>query len=277
MNFSVFGGCLIVSIIAFILFLILYGDEFLWVLKEIPNFFKTFFMAIAKSWRFAVQGVLINCKPIKPLKVKNKKAIDCKRKYVLNKIKEGEDLIDEDKAKEIELNTTMNSDQSTDIELQDQTDEFKESFVISKLYNKRRKLFKEEFGDDKGVFYINPKTNNPLVSTGYINEDEAEKACKILESELATKEQLITAYNKGVNWCSYGWVKDGNNSEICLPLQPDANNRLSNEQRSSGMCGSHQGSGVNCIRPIKGEKYGANCYGKKPPLDNNLLKMYEIK
>ena len=44
------------------------------------------------------------------------------------------------------------------------------------------------------------------------------------------------------------------------------------------MCGSHQGAGINCIRPIKGEKYGGICYGKKSSeIDSKMLMEYEIK
>ena len=246
MSLTVFNGCLIIAIIAFSLFLILYGDEVKWFLSKIPDFLKNFFMAMSKAWRMSVQGININCEPVDILKVKNKKVRNCRRNYLLNKMKEDEDLIDEDKAKQMELENVKNDDTLEGFKVKNVTD------VVTNVVTKH----------DKKVFYYEPKTNSPLDKVGFNNSDEAEKACMELNSELATKDQLMDAYinDKNTNWCSYGWLK-GNNTEICLPLQIGKYDRLTNEQRKIGMCGSYDGAGVNCIRPLKGEQYGAVCYG----------------
>ena len=55
-------------------------------------------------------GITTNCAPKNKLKVKDKKVRDCQRNRILADIKETEDLVDEDKAKELELKKTKNED-----------------------------------------------------------------------------------------------------------------------------------------------------------------------
>lgn len=250
MVLSVLTGCILTAIIAFILFLILFRDEFFWLLSKIPDFLKNFFMAISKAWRFAVQGIMINCKPIRPLKLKNKKDRNCYKKQYVDKIKKEKDDIDEDKSKLEALKYVKDNDN------------------ISEIYNKRKTVGKEHLT----VYSISPKKNSPLDIVGYKNKTEAENICKKFKGKLATKEQIINAYDKQkIDWCNYGWFNT-KNSEICLPLQSDTYDNLTDEQRSRGLCGSLNGAGVNCIKPIKNEIYSAICYGKKPTSE-----LYEIK
>lgn len=235
---SPFVGCLIVAIIALILFMILYGDQIKWLLSQTPMFLKNFFMAIGKAWRLSVMGINTNCVPISKLKVKDKKVRDCRRNRILKDIKETEDLVDEDKAKMDELRRTKLED------------EIVENFTD-----------KENTDDTETLFYHNEKSNNPLDVVGYSNNEEAKKGCESIGAQLASKNQLVKAYSSGINWCNYGWLSD-TNSEICLPLQINKYDRLSDKQREMGMCGSYNGAGVNCMAPLKGEKYGAICYSK---------------
>ena len=257
MNLSPFIGCLIVAIIALVLFMILYGDQIGWVLSQLPMFLKNFFMAMGKAWRLSVQGINVNCTPLNKLKVKNKKVRDCRRNKLLNEIKETEDVIDEDKAKEYELKKAMADDN------------IKETFSIyadRKVKKENIKDGDEQLdGDDIKLFYHNEKSNNPLQPVGYSNANEAQKGCESIGAQLANKDQLVKAYNGGINWCNYGWLKD--NTEICLPLQIRKYDRLTNRQREMGMCGSYDGAGVNCTKPLKGEKYGAICYSKNKKIE----------
>ena len=43
------------------------------------------------------------------------------------------------------------------------------------------------------------------VPNNIYNYEEAKAICKAYDSELATYDQIEDAYNKGANWCSYGW------------------------------------------------------------------------
>lgn len=255
MNLSPFIGCLTVAIIALVLFMILYGDEIGWVLSQLPMFLKNFFMAIGKAWRLSVQGININCSPINKLKVKDKKVRDCRRNKLLLDIKETEDVIDEDKAKDYELKKAMADDS------------IKETFAIYADRKVKKENVKDPETETDGInlFYHNEKSDNPLVSVGYTNSDEAQKGCESIGAQLASKDQLVKAYSGGINWCNYGWLKE--NTEICLPLQIKKYDRLTNRQREMGMCGSYDGAGVNCMKPLKGEKYGAICYSKNKKIE----------
>ena len=235
-------GCLISAIMAFILFTMLYRDEFLWFLKSIPDFIKNLTLSISKAWNFAVKGIMIDCKPLKKLKTKNRKDRDCKVNNAMRKAKQAEDTVDEDKGKEIDIENANSSDNI------------------------------EGFNDKKEVFYMNIKQSSPIDVVGYTTKKMAKKACESVNSQLATKDLVMDSYNNdGIDWCKYGWV-DSDSSEICLPLQDDTYNKLTKSQRISGYCGSAQGSGVNCSMPIKNEKYGALCHGIKP---NNIVQ-YQI-
>ena len=56
--------------------------------------------------------------------------------------------------------------------------------------------------------------------------EEAKAVCKAHNSELATLDQMIDAYKRGANWCSYGW-SDG---QLALyPTQSDFWNKLQND------------------------------------------------
>lgn len=210
-------------------------------------------MAINKAWYFAVKGINIDCSPIGTKKLINKKAPKYyKEKRAVNMIKQRKDNIDEDAVKIAEMIAVKENDRINQ----------------SEIYDKRR--FIEGFNSLQGektsksddVFYINPKSDNPLEKTGYNNKGEAVMACNQYNAKLATKEQMVDAYtNKKINWCSYGWL-DNKDGEICLPLQPDF---LTDKQISQGLCGSNSsGAGIKCINRLKNEPYGANCYGRKP-------------
>ena len=103
-----------------------------------------------------------------------------------------------------------------------------------------------EVSDNKEVFNI------------YYNSfkyDEAESLCNALNSELATYDQVLDAYNNGAEWCNYGWSKDG------IALYP-----MQNEKENCGNVGINGGY----FNPEL--EFGVNCYGIKP----NDIKYEEI-
>ena len=98
--------------------------------------------------------------------------------------------------------------------------------------------------------------------------DEARAVCKAHNSELATLEQMIEAYKRGANWCSYGWSE----GQLALyPTQSDFWNRLQTDPYRKNECGKPGVNGGYFENP--NYKFGANCYGVKPrPKSNELEK-----
>jgi len=99
------------------------------------------------------------------------------------------------------------------------------------------------------------------VSQNQFEYYDAEPLCKALGAELASYEQVKDAWNKGADWCNYGWVKG---QMAVYPTQESTYQKLqagSPEQRNA--CGTTGLNGGYFDNPEM--KYGVNCYGKKPP------------
>jgi hypothetical protein len=95
--------------------------------------------------------------------------------------------------------------------------------------------------------------------------DEAREVCSIYGAKLATYDQIEKAYNKGAEWCNYGW------SEGQMALFPTQKSTWDALQKGGKPCSKANPNG-KCGRPginggiIKNPKvrFGVNCYGKKP-------------
>ena len=86
---------------------------------------------------------------------------------------------------------------------------------------------------------------------------QAQCKCESYNAKLANYAQLVEAYNKGADWCSYGW-SDGQTAYY--PTQKC--NWLKKSKRERVKCGK---PGVNGgFFPDPYLKFGVNCYGKKP-------------
>jgi hypothetical protein len=93
--------------------------------------------------------------------------------------------------------------------------------------------------------------------------DEASAVCAAYGSQLATLEQILEAYNKGAEWCSYGWSAGG------MALYPTQKATWDELQREID-----PGKRTACGRPgVNGgyfdplTKFGVNCFGFKPKGD----------
>ncbi len=89
---------------------------------------------------------------------------------------------------------------------------------------------------------------------------DAEPLCRALGPEVATYEQVKEAYEKGADWCNYGWVKG---QMAVYPTQESTWNQLQNgpeEQRNA--CGKVGVNGGYFDNPEL--QFGINCYGLKP-------------
>lgn len=90
--------------------------------------------------------------------------------------------------------------------------------------------------------------------------DDAPVVCAAYGGKLATLEQIIDAYNKGAEWCGYGWSAGG------MALYPTQKSTWDELQREIDpvkrtRCGR---PGVNGGYFDPMNKFGVNCYGFKP-------------
>ena len=95
--------------------------------------------------------------------------------------------------------------------------------------------------------------------------------CAAYDSKLATLEEMISAYKKGANWCSYGWSE----GQIALyPTQSDFWNKLQEYPYRKNECGD---VGVNGgFFENKHYKFGVNCYGKGPNPKSGEVEKYSL-
>ena len=98
--------------------------------------------------------------------------------------------------------------------------------------------------------------------------DEAKAVCAAHGARLATLEEMIAAYDKGANWCSYGWTQ----GQLALyPTQKEYWAKLQADSKRRKQCGEPGINGGFFQNPEF--KFGANCYGKKPiPKSNEVVK-----
>jgi hypothetical protein len=103
---------------------------------------------------------------------------------------------------------------------------------------------------------------------------EAKEACGLLDSRLATYDEIENAYSNGANWCSYGWSED---QMVLFPSQKEYINQLKRfpgHEHDCGRVGINGGYVQN-----KYAKFGVNCYGKKPyatEKDKEYLSKYKL-
>jgi hypothetical protein len=98
------------------------------------------------------------------------------------------------------------------------------------------------------------------VSDNKFTYDDAAAVCAAYDSQLATLEQILEAYNHGAEWCGYGWSAGG------MALYPTQKGTWDALQREAD-----QGKRTACGRPgVNGgyfnpsSKFGVNCFGIKP-------------
>ena len=93
---------------------------------------------------------------------------------------------------------------------------------------------------------------------------DAEPLCKAFGAELATYDQVKEAWNKGADWCNYGWIKG---QSAVYPTQQSTYEKIQmgpEEQRMS--CGTPGVNGGYFDNPEL--RFGVNCYGSKPSQTN---------
>jgi len=107
------------------------------------------------------------------------------------------------------------------------------------------------------------------VSENVYTYSDAEPLCKALGAELATYDQVQKAWEKGADWCNYGWIKG---QGAIYPTQESTFNSLQNgttddERLACGLVGVNGGYMDNPEL-----RFGVNCYGDKPSETTHDLK-----
>lgn len=87
--------------------------------------------------------------------------------------------------------------------------------------------------------------------------DEARCKCGSYDAKLATYPQIVESYNKGAEWCSYGWSEG---QTAYYPTQKcNWEKKSKKEQEACGKPGINGG-----FFSDKKLRFGVNCFGKKP-------------
>ena len=93
---------------------------------------------------------------------------------------------------------------------------------------------------------------------GEFDYSTARSVCKAYGAQLATFDQIKSAYNKGAEWCDYGWSED---SMVLYPTQHKSWS-IYKETENPQQCGI---PGINGgYNNDTSQGLGVNCFGKKP-------------
>lgn len=110
-----------------------------------------------------------------------------------------------------------------------------------------------------------PVPENPMIEEVFhIPNNEytypnAKAICKAYGGRLATYKEVESAYNRGADWCSYGWSAD---QMALFPTQYAKWEYLQTQKGHENDCGRPGINGGYIANPAV--KFGINCYGHKP-------------
>ena len=105
------------------------------------------------------------------------------------------------------------------------------------------------------------------ISNNKFTYDEAQAICKAYGAELATYDQIESAYNDGAEWCNYGWSA---NQMAFFPTQKKTWDTLQTTENRKNACGRPGVNGGYMANPAI--RFGVNCYGIKPEADENDIR-----
>jgi len=104
----------------------------------------------------------------------------------------------------------------------------------------------------------------------YYGYEDAKALCSAYGAELANYEQVEKAYNRGAEWCNYGW-SDG---QLALfPTQKETYAKLQEIPGHENDCGRAGVNGGYIANPRL--KFGVNCFGYKPKITNEEEEMMQ--
>ena len=91
--------------------------------------------------------------------------------------------------------------------------------------------------------------------------ENAKAVCKAYGARIANIDDMQRAYNKGADWCSYGWSE---NQMALFPTQQDKWEHLQTIDGHENDCGRPGVNGGYIDNPDV--RFGINCYGEKPEI-----------
>jgi len=97
------------------------------------------------------------------------------------------------------------------------------------------------------------------ISNNMFSYDDAQSVCSSYGARLATYDEIESTYNKGGEWCNYGW-SDG--QAAYFPTQKETWQKLQSSDKTKNSCGRPGVNGGYIEDPSL--RFGVNCYGVKP-------------
>ena len=135
----------------------------------------------------------------------------------------------------------------------------KPSVNVDIVTDKEETKIDTETETDTETVQPKPKKSGPETYhvQGQFDYSMAKSVCKAYDATLASLTQIKDAYDKGAEWCDYGWSKDG---MVLYPTQEESWKLYQDEKKDK--CGI---PGINGgYNPRRGQRLGVNCYGVKP-------------
>jgi len=108
-----------------------------------------------------------------------------------------------------------------------------------------------------------PKENGEVfnIAENVYTYEDAKGVCGAYNAKLATYDQIEQAYDKGGEWCNYGWSEG---QMIFYPTQKSTWDDLQNSEDTKLNCGRPGINGGYVDDPNL--EFGVNCFGKKPSM-----------
>jgi Extracellular link domain len=108
------------------------------------------------------------------------------------------------------------------------------------------------------IKYVEQVFNIPGNEYGY---EDAKTLCSAYGSRLATYDEVEKAYDRGAEWCNYGW---SDKQMALFPTQKSTFDQLQTIEGHEHDCGRTGINGGYIANPRV--KFGVNCYGYKPKM-----------
>jgi hypothetical protein len=104
----------------------------------------------------------------------------------------------------------------------------------------------------------------------YYGYEDAKALCSAYGAELANYDQVEKAYNRGAEWCNYGWSEG---QMALFPTQKETYAKLQEIPGHENDCGRAGVNGGYIANPKL--KFGVNCFGYKPKITNEEEEMMQ--
>lgn len=124
--------------------------------------------------------------------------------------------------------------------------------------------------DDSSVPEITVEPQTFHIPDNNYSFNDAAAICKAYGARLATYDEIEDAYNKGGEWCGYGW----SHGQMALyPTQKDTWNKLQTIAGHQHDCGRPGVNGGYIANP--NVHFGINCFGYKPKITSQEQTLME--